>query len=230
MSLIEYQRSGGRAPANDERLVIEGDGRFVLRRTVGSSRVGSFAGELPAAKLKTLKKQVAEASGEVPEKTTGLGPRVLERVTTEETAVSFALEQKLPPKLRALARSLRGLCDSLVEHPVSAVELRLSDDASMVTLSAAGAKTVPANFSDASLSYSLFGEQEEFLTSGAAQLPDELRATDRVEPGWSVEVPIPSGLEFNPKRTLQVLFTFRLQGDDKIRRECQLSGVAGKGW
>ena len=51
-ALVRYGRTGGRPPRDDESMVIEEDGTFEGRRTVGGARVGTFAGRLAAGRLR----------------------------------------------------------------------------------------------------------------------------------------------------------------------------------
>lgn len=51
---VSYTRSGGRPPADDERLEIAADGEWRLWRTLGGSRVGSFRGRLSADRRRRL--------------------------------------------------------------------------------------------------------------------------------------------------------------------------------
>lgn len=60
--LASYHRSGGRPPADDERLEIDEDGGWRLWRTMGGAAVGSYAGRLPADGRRRLAEAIASAS------------------------------------------------------------------------------------------------------------------------------------------------------------------------
>lgn len=64
-SLLSYERSGGLRPADDERLVVEGDGAYAVVRTVGGQRVGRFAGTLDAAQLTGLRVAVSAVDADL---------------------------------------------------------------------------------------------------------------------------------------------------------------------
>jgi hypothetical protein len=230
MSLVQYQRSGGRSPANAERLDIEEDGAFRLLRAVSAGRAGSFAGTLPPQTLTALKKRIAEASGTPLKLERSQPSQVVERVVIAEASSSFSRDQKLPPKFAAVVRQLRELCESLLERPSNAIELSLEGDGSGGKLSKLGPGSLNIDFSRASLGFSLFAEDEQSLQSGRVELPADVSSMKALPAEWQCAFAMPDGLEFNPKRTLQLRFNLKMKFDDGISRDAQISAVAGKGW
>lgn len=231
MSLIRYQRTGGHRPANDELLEIESDGTFSLRRVVGGSRVGEFVGEIPVSSFKTLQKHLNDPSIEVGIPPEGqMPPFVLEYITAEGLAAEVSPEARIKNKpLASLARVLRELAEDLTAHPASAFECDIADGAPEVRLAILG-EGGPVHVKDASLTFDLFGEQEEFLTGGKLDSPFPRSEPVELQPGWSTSVSLPRELNFNPKMTLQVRMTFRMKYSDGIWRDAQVSAVAGRGW
>lgn len=230
MSLLRYQRTGGHAPANDELLEIDTDGAFSLRRVVGGARVGEFAGNVPASALKTIKKHLADplmASGDPPE--SQMPPVVVEYITSEGLAAEVSPEARIKNKpLASVVRVLRALAEDLTSHPQTALECSLSKDAKTVRLQAIGEG--PASIQDATLTFDLFGEHEEFLRAGNLESPLPRSGPVELQPGWSVEITLPAELEFTPKKTLQLRLFCRLKYSDGIWRNAQCTAVAGKGW
>lgn len=229
MNLI-YSRSGGGDPTNDERLAIAADGAFALRRVVGANAAGMFAGQLPEegiAELEALAEKAKAVS--IPEPATQMPNQVRESMRLGEREWDFLLESELPGGLDELAVFARALTEELTDEPTAALALTISDDATSAAITAVGDAPVTADFSAAAATYSLFGEEQEYLSSGTLAL--ELPASrGEVEPGWIAEFALPEDLDFTPQKTLQLRFTCRLKYDDGIWRVAQITAVAGKGW
>lgn len=230
MMVARYQRTGGHPPRNDELLEIQDDGTFTLRRVVGGTVIGEFAGTLEAKARTSLERRVGTAGLEpVNVATAGMPPVVREYITAGELAAEVSPEAKIPNKpLAALARLLRELTEELTEHPVAAVEARLSDDAKTLHLSVSGER--PITIRGGKLTYDLFGEQEEFLSAGRIESPFSGADPINIDVGWSAEIALPEEVDFTPKKTLQVRLMLGMKYGDGTWRDAQMTIVAGKGW
>lgn len=226
---LRYARMGGPEPPDDEVLEIRNDGEFTLRRVNGFGRAGDFAGRLPAEGIDELERLATAAADEPAPQSGGLAPhRVMETLQAGDHEWEFAREWEDDGPLGQLAAFARGLTEELTDEPVSALVFSISEDGTVVTLEAVGESAIEADFGEAEASYSLFGEDQDFLGSGTLDwdLPDR----GELAPGWTTELPLPGELEFNPERTLQVRLNFRMKYGDGIWRDAQITATAGKGW
>ena len=231
MSLVQYQRTGGHSPRNDELLVIETDGAFTLRRVVGGTRVGEFAGVLPENARKAIERSLQDSGLEAPAPPDDrMPPVVFEYVTAEGLSAELSPEGRIKNKpLAALVRRLRDLAEDLTAHPAHALECTVATDAKAVhlrSISSSRATTVRSG----KLTFDLFGEQEEFLSAGKLDSPFPGSDPTEIPPNWNTKIDLPADLAFTPKCTLQVRFTFAMQYADGIWRDAQITAVAGKGW
>ena len=227
--LASYHRSGGRRPSDDESLEIEDDGSFVLTRTVGGPRVGSFAGTISKQALAALVKLVEKAD-DLDDRPTGLPPHVIESVETTRADITVGAHSKAAGPATKLVKRMRQLADELTDHPVAALELRVADDGHAITLASVGTEPVGADLGSASITWTLFGQGEELLTAGEIEGPANAGSKAHLAAGWSAELPISPEPEFNSRRTLDVQAEFDLVDPKGRSRRARLRAIAGKGW
>lgn len=222
--LISYRRTGGGHPAFDETLSIETDGSFRMERRVSQGRLGEFAGSLEPDRFEAVSRALRAVDQPVVIAPTR--PRVvLELVDCAGGLSSFPLEEKeLPPRWLDLRRLLRAMLEDLKQFPAAAVELRLDEAATTATFTVLGDEPVPADLSGTALALALFDEDEEYIDAARIPVPADVTPAP-LPPGWTLDVPLPHGLAFDPARTLQVMVDLRLGG-----APAQLSYTAGKGW
>ena len=227
MTLVTYRRSGGPRPRSDELLEIGEAGAATLRRVVSARAAGEFADNLSESAVKRLAKAVDAVDGaSVTLKAPGRPPYETEEVTTGAGTFRFHLSQKLPKPVAALADRLREISEDLLDHPMAGIEVVAAPPT--VRLSAVGSSPCEVNW-NGSPTYDLFGEDEGLLKSGELSV-DLPGGPTEVAPGWSIEIPLPNDLDFNPKCTLQVRVTFAMKYNDGTWRDAQITAVAGKGW
>jgi hypothetical protein len=227
--LAAYHRGGGDRPRDDESLEIEEDGSFVLTRTVGGPRVGSFAGKIPPKARAPLARLVATAD-DFDERPSGLPPHVIETVTTSRADIDVGARAKTRNPATKLVKRLRQLSEDLTAEPVAALELSVARNGSSITMTSLGSAPVEVDFGQASLTFTLFGEGEELLTAGEISAPLDARTRARLDPGWTAELAIKPELEFNPRRTLDVRVEFDLYDASGRVRRARLRAISGKGW
>jgi hypothetical protein len=227
--LATYHRGGGDPPKDDESLDVEEDGSFVLIRTVGGPRVGTFAGKIPRHAYAALARLVAKA-GDFEERPTGLPPHVMESLTTSRADIEVGVRAKTSNPATKLVRRMRELSEDLTAAPVAALELSVAADGSSITMTSVGSAPVEAAFGQASLTYTLFGEGEELLSAGEIAGPLHARTRARLDPGWTAELAITPDLQFNARRTLDVKVEFDLYDADGRMRRARLRAISGKGW
>lgn len=120
-----WARSGGRPPADDERLAIDDDGAFTARRTVGGARIGAFAGTLEAATLEAVRREAAAGreAGELWLETPRDGAtESIAFADDEEPAASLGSNAQPVGPWADLVTRLRGLTQ-VTAHPAAALEL-----------------------------------------------------------------------------------------------------------
>jgi hypothetical protein len=227
--LASYQRRGGRRPSEDESLQIDDDGSFYLTRTVGGPRVGSFAGTIPKQSLAAVRQLVADAE-DLDDPPAGLPPHVIESVETSRAEITVGAHTTSSSPAARLVKRMRRLANDLTASPVAALELRIAEDGRTVTIASVGADPVDADFSDASLTFTLYGPDEALLTAGEIDPPTDLRSKTALRPGWSTELPVEGDVAFSPKRTLDVQMEFVLLDGNGDSRRARLRATAGKGW
>ena len=229
MTLVRSHRSGGRRPSDDESLEVDDDGSFDLTRTVGGPRVGSFAGTMSTRSLTALKRLVEQAD-DLDDRPTGLPPHVLESVSTSRAEISVGARSMADVPAMKLVKHMRKLVDTLTDQPAAALELRVADDGGSITLASVGRDPIEADLGQASITWTLFGAQEELLTAGELPAPPDVHGKARLDPGWSTDLPIDADVDFNPRRTLDVTVELDLHDAAGAARRARLRAIAGKGW
>lgn len=227
--LASYHRSGGRRPSDDESLEIDADGSFVLTRTVGGPRVGSFAGTISKHSLAALTK-LAEKADDYDDRPTGLPPHVMESVATSRADISVGARAKADVPAMKLVKRMRQLVDDLTANPAAAIELTVAADGRSITMQSVGADPVEVDFGHASITYTLYGAQEELLTAGEIAGPPDAARRTRLASGWSTTLQIEEHLTFNSRRTLDVQVEFDLFRAEGEARRARLRAIAGKDW
>lgn len=224
---VRYLRGGGPPPQDDELLAIA-DGSFRLRRVNGFKRIGEFGGELPEEGQQQISGMVEAAANEPnPGVPAAMPPQVIETLVLDGREFDFNRQWEDDGALGTLVAALRHLTEELTDEPVAALELSIAEDGSEAVLRALGSRPVTADFSEATVEYSLFGADEDFLASG--EVEHGLGAGEQeLAPGWEQQMALPA-MDFEPEKTLQVRVTLRVKYEDGWRH-AQVSAVAGKGW
>ena len=224
-----YHRSGGPKPRSDESVEIDDTGAARARRVVAIGRTGSFAFQLDAAALASLRKAVSGAANTPVElQAPGRPPYETEEVTAGGESFRFHPGQKLPRPLSTLANRLRGIAEEAMEHPVSGIELTFDQPHNAVVLLALGAAPVAVEWTTDHLAYDLFGPGQALLQSGV--LPLGLSPGRQVlQTGWRHAIELTS-ITVAEDQTFQAKLHFSMTFADGRARESQLTLVAGKGW
>jgi len=227
---LRYARMGGHEPQDDELLEIGDDGTFSLRRVVAIGAVGEFAGTLLAEGMADLERLAGEAAGAAaPEPGRQMPNQVWEHLSAGGEGWEFLREAELEGPLAELAAFARALTEELTDEPVAGLALTLNDDGTGGLLKAIGDQPATIDFSSATADYSLFGNEQEYMASGETSL-DLPADAGELPSGWSTDVSLPTDLDFDPMKTLQVRFSFAMKYGDGIWRDAQITAVAGKGW
>ncbi|MDQ1397874.1 MAG: hypothetical protein QOG64_3133 [Acidimicrobiaceae bacterium] len=228
MRLARYVRTGGPPPAQDEWLDIDDSGRFDLVRTVGSRRVGHFAGTLPDRDVTELAALAAAVGDDELSVKPSMPQQTLEIVRTAKASATTTVEAARPAPWQALTERLRTLTEDLTGSPVSAVALQAGDGERRLRLEAVGTEPVELDWNGASIEFALFGADEEWLESGFLPVPDGVGAGAH-EPGWAVEVPLDGAPSFTPDQIFDLRVTFTMVADGAPKK-VQLATTLGRGW
>ena len=235
--LVAYRRSGGREPADDERLDVWPDGRFAARRTVGGRRIGRFAGQLGDGALSDLgsKASAVAAAGDVAVPTPMDGATVSVLVGGREARVGSNEQIEGPWGL--LISALKGLLDGdAVARPVAALELMAS--ASEASLRHVGSEPLEVDTSSVAVRAVRLDAQGLVLgrwqgSAAPAQVEDTRTTTTptwtTTAPGWELELPFRHGLELTRDDWLQVWVTLAVRDGGEQRRGRLFAAISGAG-
>lgn len=227
MTLVHYERKGGRAPSQYEQLDISEDGAFRLWRTAGSDRVGAFAGTLDDAERAALAAEVAAADPEAappPARRPHALTEYLGAGTT--TAVFDPYDEPAGPWGTLLTR-LRRLLDELTAAPRAALEAAVDGDAHALTLRRLGDAPLHVDFDDGGVTVEVFGADQQLERTWQAP-PLEDGPLERA-PGVEVRVPLLDGERLTPEQTAIVRVTCELTTDDDTT-PAALTVVVGRGF
>jgi hypothetical protein len=237
--LVRYARSGGRPPADDERLVVFGDGGFEARRTVGGARAGTFAGRLSPARLRALADAAAACRGTVPPVLPAPRDGATESITitADEAAVVMGSDERLPQPWRALVAALRTQIDRVVDSPVAGVELvadarsgrlvPLGQGAIEVDVAAVHLRLARLDAADATLATWQHGGATADVMDPFTGSPLREPAWQPTVPGWALDLPFPPELAPGAGEWLRVVVIVPIRADGS-RRVARL-GVAVRG-
>lgn len=223
--LLEYERSGGRPPADDERLLVRLDGRFEARRTLGGPRIGTFEGSLDASTLRGLADAVGAAreAGELAVPTPMDG--ATETLRVPGAGATLGSNERPAGAWGPLVERARELLDTVVlESPSAGVELSATPGSGR--LAQVGSGTLEIDL--ASLKTRLVRLDEAGLvlarwqaSAAGARAEDAGPAADRewsvAGPGWSSPIPYDHPIELAPGDRLQVWVTLELRQDGRVR-------------
>lgn len=235
-ALLVYRRSGGREPADDERLDVWSDGRFEARRTVGGRRIGRFQGTLDGAAVAELQAAVAAAgaAGDVAVDTPVDGATVSLLAGGHEVRVG-SNEPVEGPWGTLLASVKRLLDGAVLAQPVAALEL----DASSATalLRHVGGEPLEVDPGTVTVRAVRLDAQGAMLgrwqgSTAPTQAEDASAAGPawvEVGPGWQLELPFRHGLELTVDDWLQVWVALRLREAGERRTGRLFLAVSGAG-
>lgn len=218
--LVRFERFGGRRPpADDELLVVEADGTFALRRTVGTDRAGDFAGRLSADDLAALLEELGAAEKEPTVSAAAPEGAVFERVAWEGVTATVHQGWTAPPDWRVVDR-LRSLCDSGTSDPVAAIAIAVPPGATALHLEVVGTGELEVDVRNLEVDVEAVAWPNTGLGrwtgAGAELVPEEPEPAWELTPdgpkagglgrapGWSVDVPLPHGLPLADAHELRV--------------------------
>jgi hypothetical protein len=228
-TLIEFSRVGGRPPADDEAVTIADDGSFQAHRTLGGRRIGRFAGMLPAASLKALRRAVEAVRDAEDVAIPTPADGATETVTLgRRDRARFGSNERPPKPWSALVTRLRDILrDVVVEHPVAALELQ--DIEGGVRLARLGEGTLEVDLAGASYRATRLDRQGIPVGRSNGGLDPVAAGEARgawtaAGPGWTLDVPLGAAAEAAPDTSLQVLLFLTLREGD-VPRDGRLVAV-----
>jgi hypothetical protein len=228
--LARYERAGGRPPADEEWLEIQSDGSFRARRTVGGSRVGSFAGQLPAATIRALERAIAAVADEDDLWTETPRDGATETIDAAGRTAEIGTPRSAKGAWGGLAKRLRDLLERSTDDPLAAVELQASSRAAALV----GAGSAPVRLEPASVAVRLVRLDSAGALLGRWDGPAAAPETAIAEPsslatGERIDLPFEHPLELAPGDWLQVWVTLRLHDDDGARDARLFRAVEAEG-
>jgi hypothetical protein len=194
--LAAYARTGGRPPADDERLEVFEDGTWRLWRTLGGDRVGAFGGRLSPGRRRRLEAAVSAAragAGTVPP----ARPRpdgAHDAFTTRHGRLDVSAGAPVSGPWSGLVRLLRRWTEALTDVPVAALALEAAPGGGppqVVHLGSDGLALWPAT-----LHVDLYARDADGIirdrASGGADPEDRSPRGEAVTvgPGWSMRLPV----------------------------------------
>ena len=121
--LVSYQRFGGFVPTDAEALTVTAAGVFELRRTVGSDRIGQFAGSLDRKHLRVLQGAAKRITEDYQSSQPVASESVTERLSVSSANATIASHAKLPSRWSELLDIIRADVEQLTASPHAALEL-----------------------------------------------------------------------------------------------------------
>jgi hypothetical protein len=191
---IAYARDGGRiAPPDHEVLRIDGD-RFEMWRSHGSTKVGSFAGPLPAGAGARLASEAAAAAGAGPLTGTPLPDGAVESVTVGGVSATVGEHDRPEGPWGVLVVDLRRLLAELTASPRAALALEVTPPAGSARLVHLGADPLRIDASMLRVRTVLWGPGSEKLGDWTSPPTDSGESS--IGPGWTLALPFGHG--FSP--------------------------------
>lgn len=212
-------------------MLVEVDGTFEGRRTVGGARVGSFRGRLMADRLEALRLAGdTAAAGSTLSVATPLDGAT-ETVEVAGVTAQLGSNERPTGTWKPLIDAVRGLVDDeLVAAPLAALELAAT--AHEASLTHAGSAPIEVDVASVTIRAVRLDAQGSVLGrwQGAA-LPDaaeDSRAAagdwTTADGGWRQALPFAHGLELAPGDWLQVWVFARIRdvAGDRVERAARL--------
>jgi hypothetical protein len=222
--LVSYSRSGGPSPGEAEQLTIATTGDYELRRTVGGTRVGSFAGTLDPADLATLRRMVDAVEGSVGSSAAVAPESVTERVTAGDRTAEVSDPAGVPAPWQDLLERLRSDVDTLVTSPVGGLELVVQASPPRASVGHIG--TVPVELVGGSLAADVTVVDAAGLARDTWTTTVALDESD-VPPGWTRDLGLEAaGFELAAGEGLDVTVELGLRGPDGVVRTALMSATA----
>lgn len=224
-----YSRTGGRPPEDDERLEIDDDGAWRLRRTMGGPRVGTFAGRLDDAQRRELDEAMTSAAGGPgPAPATVAPDAAREAVEAGDASIGLAAGGDVAGAWRPLVELLRGWSETLAASDVAeaALELRLGPDGPVLErLGAADLRVWLASLHVDAYARDADGVVVERASAGPGVEPEvargEATTTNR---GWSMAPDLPRTVAAPAGGTLEAWAWIDVDGPDGPRRVRLVAG------
>jgi hypothetical protein len=229
MTLVRYERTGGRRPGDDESLEIEEGGDYTARRTVAGTRVGRFGGTLPASTLRGLGASVREVAAGSDLMIATPRDGATERIEVEGRTAELGSNELPGAPWRDLVRKLRRLLDGKVlASPIAALELTAA--AAGVRIAHIGSEPVAVDTGSVAVQLVRLAPTGVPLERGSAGATGETatrgtRAWVEAGPGWTLDLPIPP-MPLAAGESLQVLVTLLVRDGEDVRL-VRLFAVAG---
>lgn len=235
--ILVYRRSGGRDPADDERLDLAADGRFDARRTVGGRRIGRFSGRLGDAQLSSLQAMsgAAAAAGDFFVATPMDGATV--SLIAGDREARFGSNEALEGAWGELVTAVTGLLDGdVLAAPVAALELEATS--SQARLRHVGNEPLEVDRGSMSVRAVRLDAQGLVLgrwqgTTTPPQVEDGLATGtsdwQAADEGWQLELPFRHGLELTRDDWLQVWVTVAMRDAGEPRDGRLFVAVPGAG-
>ena len=220
MSLVDYRRSGGRTPADDERIEIADDGTFAARRTVGGRAIGDFAGQLPDDEIDALRAEVATAAeaGDLAVATPPDG--ATEMIAAAGRTAQLGSNEQPGGTWGPLVERLRRLvADAVATSPRAALQLEAASRQGRLVH--AGADPIEVDVASIGVRLVRLDKDGAVLGRWNAPAAGGLEDDDgpapadwqTAGPGWSHALPFDHPLELAPGDWLQVWVTLTVRSD-----------------
>lgn len=228
---LSFERRGGTPPPDDEALTLADDGSFGARRTLGGPRIGSFAGLLPAAAMRSLRRAV-EAAAEATDATLPT-PRggATEVLRIGGSTLQLGSNETPPRPWRAVLERVRTLFEEEVVATARAA-LELVADTRSARLVHAGEAPLDVDLGSVLVKVIRVADEGMALGRWNGRPPGSLVDNGerlvptprwvRAGPGWSAPLPFDHPLELAPGDMFQVWV------DVPIREEGERGARAGR--
>lgn len=237
---VSYARSGGRPPADDERLEIAADGEWRLWRTLGGSRVGSFRGRLSADRRRRLEAALVALAAASPESAPESSARRAGPDAAHEGFRAGRRHLGVPSggpvrgPWAPLARLLRGWNEALtadVAGAAAALELVPGRPGQLPQLARLGSDPLrvwPATLHVEAYARNADGVVVDRVSAGAGVITEGPRG-DAVATGagWSLPLPLPRTAAVPEGGTLETWAWLDVEGPDGVVRARPVAGEPG---
>ena len=236
---VSYARSGGRPPADDERLEIAADGAWHLWRTLGGPRAGSFRGRLSADRRRRLEAALdalASAPAAGAPGPSALRPRpdgAHEGFRAGRRHLGVPSGEPVRGSWAPLARLLRGWSEALaadVAGAAAALEL-VPGGAGQPRLARVGSELLsvwPGTLHIDAYARNADGVVVDRVSAGAGVVAEDPRG-DAVatSAGWSLPLPLPRTPAVPAGGTLETWAWLDVEGPDGVVRARLVAGEPG---
>jgi hypothetical protein len=210
--LIEFQRSGGRPPADQERLEIEQDGSYNLWRSVGwttspPTPVGRFEGKLSQEELASLQDLIKTTTPAGDLQIKAKPDSSVDRIRVGAVNAILGANDEADEPWNGLIEELREWLGTLTRSPRAAVALEVAPDGQSARLVQQGEQALRLDLSKLTVRAVLW---EEYLTKGdwSAKAASEGLGEVNAGPGWVLELSFQHNFTVGPEQEVVAYSTF----------------------